>query len=279
MFGTLNKAYKELEKIDQPKFVFWAGQEFEAPEEIQKFTKSYNADMFSFKQLTTIGGNQEESLPTNLRKTQPSDLALIMYTSGSTGSPKGVELTHANIAAACGGAQHLIAEILVGFNHTYIGYLPLAHVLEFIIELTMISLAIPIGYGSVRTLMNEFVCGPDGQGQGLGDLKALKPSILIGVPAVWERIKKGVEGQLDEKHWAVKKVFETAIEFKWDMLQYFGKSNVVTDAYDALFFGALRDATGGNLKFCFTGGAPVSYETQKFITSTLALMLQGYGYA
>lgn len=131
-----------------------------------------------------------------------------MYTSGSTGAPKGVELTHANIIAAMGAAQYLVIEFLENENHSYVGFLPLAHVLEFIVELLMVSLGIPIGYASIRTLMNDFVTGANGEGKGEGDLKALKPTIMAGVPAVWEKIKKGVESQLDKQHWAVKKVFE-----------------------------------------------------------------------
>lgn len=68
-----------------------------------------------------------------------------------------------------------------------------------------------------------------------------------------------------------------AIEMKWRMLSIFGKSNAVTDAYDAVIFSTLRDVTGGNLQYCLSGGAPVSFETQKFITSALCYMLQGYG--
>lgn len=79
---------------------------------------------------------------------------------------------------------------------------------------------------------------------------------------------------------AKKRVFQSllaAIEFKWKMLQMFGKSNAITDTYDAILFNSIRDVTGGNLKYCLSGGAPVSFETQKFITSTLCFMLQGYG--
>lgn len=68
-----------------------------------------------------------------------------------------------------------------------------------------------------------------------------------------------------------------AIEAKWQMLNFFGKSNTLTDAYDAVIFGAIRDATGGRLQYGISGGAPVSFETQKFVTSTLCYMLQGYG--
>jgi long-chain acyl-CoA synthetase len=139
---------------------------------------------------------------------KPDDLALIMYTSGSTGAPKGVELTHGNIIAAMGAAQYLVYELVKEGDHSYIGFLPLAHVLEFLIEFILISLAIPIGYASMRTLMNDSVTGPNGEGKGEGDLKTLRPTIMAGVPAVWEKIRKGVEAQLEKKHWTVKKTFE-----------------------------------------------------------------------
>ncbi|KAI7897854.1 membrane dipeptidase-domain-containing protein [Cokeromyces recurvatus] len=278
LFKTLNKAYEKLEKKDQPKFVFYAGHEFEAPEEVQKF-KNGKADEVNMVHIDTIitDKNQEQVQVQVDEKPQPNDLALIMYTSGSTGAPKGVELTHANIIAAIGSAEYLVIDFLKFGNHSYIGFLPLAHVLEFLVELIMISFTIPIGYGSIRTLMNDFVCGPDGKGKGEGDLKALKPTIMAGVPAVWEKIKKGIDAQLNKQHWAVKKVFEAAIEMKWKMLNFFGKPNSITNLYDSIIFGAIRDVTGGRLQYGLSGGAPVSFETQKFITSTLCYMLQGYG--
>lgn len=201
----MNKAYKELEKKDQPKFVFYAGQEFEAAEEIKKF-KENKVDDVEIVAFNNVIENATTDLKADVSP-KPDDLALIMYTSGSTGAPKGVELTNGNIIAGMSAAQYLVIEFLAHGNHSYIGFLPLAHVLEFLVEFIMISLGIPIGYASIRTLMNEFVCGKNGEGKGDGDLKALKPTIMAGVPAVWEKIKKGVEAQLDKKHWAIKKTF------------------------------------------------------------------------
>lgn len=68
-----------------------------------------------------------------------------------------------------------------------------------------------------------------------------------------------------------------AIEAKWRLLNLFGKANTLTSAYDSVFFGPIRAVTGGRLEYGLSGGAPVSFETQKFITSTLCTMLQGYG--
>lgn len=56
--------------------------------------------------------------------------------------------------------------------------------------------------------MGESVCGKNGEGKGKGDLEELKPTIMAGVPAVWERIRKGVIQELDKQHWTIRKAFE-----------------------------------------------------------------------
>lgn len=194
-----------MDKKDQPKYVFYAGKDFESPEELKKFkdSKAPEVKMVQFDSVAEDGTSEMDPV-----SVKPDDLALIMYTSGSTGAPKGVELTNGNIIAALGSAQYLVIDFLKHGPHSYIGFLPLAHVLEFLLEFIMISFAIPIGYSSVRTLMDDSICGPGGEGKGRGDLKVLKPTIMAGVPAVWEKIKHGVGKQLDKQHWTVKKAFE-----------------------------------------------------------------------
>lgn len=62
-----------------------------------------------------------------------------LYRSGTTGKPKGIELTHGNIVAAMSAAEHLVLDLINHGKHCYIGFLPLAHVLEFIVEFIFIS--------------------------------------------------------------------------------------------------------------------------------------------
>ncbi|KAI8078701.1 uncharacterized protein BX664DRAFT_342508 [Halteromyces radiatus] len=274
LMEVVNKAYGLLTNKKQPSLVLYIGRDDDAPEALAKF-KQDKPDDVTMQHIQDIchsnNDQQDEESP------KPSDLALIMFTSGSTGTPKGVELTHENILAAIGGGQHLIMEWLLKDKHTYIGYLPLAHVLEFLVELVMISLAIPIGYGGVRTLMDDNVCGPNGQGKGIGDLRCLQPTILAGVPAIWEKIKAGIEKELDKQHFLIRSAFYGAVEAKWRLLCYFGKENSITRIFDKTIFAPINKVTGGKLIYGLSGGAPISYETHKFIASTLCFMVQGYG--
>lgn len=125
--------------------------------------------------------------------------------------------------------------------------------------------------------MSDSVCGMDGRGPGKGDLEFFRPTILAGVPAVWEKIRHAVLKGLDKQSWPIRKAFEIALEVKWQMLQYFGKENILTWALDATVFSSIRSSTGGRLKYGLSGGAPLSMDVHKFITSTLCYLLQGYG--
>ncbi|ORX59043.1 acetyl-CoA synthetase-like protein, partial [Hesseltinella vesiculosa] len=280
LFKVMNEAYGMLDTSNLPGLVMYVGtdggQELTT---LQQTLDQHNTTLMSLEDTYSqqIQVDDEETASVTTTNVQPKDLAMIMFTSGTSGTPKGVQLTHSNILAAIGGAHHLVIDFILKDDQTYIGYLPLAHILEFVVELVMITLGIPIGYANVRTLMGDSVTGPDGQGKGKGDLACLKPTIMAGVPAVWERIKQGIEREMDKQHWIVQSLFQAAIEAKWSLLRYFGQENQITRLFDNTIFAPLRSMTGGRLKYGVSGGAPISLETQKFISSGLCFMVQGYG--
>lgn len=101
-------------------------------------------------------------------RADPEDVYCVMYTSGSTGTPKGVMLTHKNIIAAVGAIWHLLYEYLTPVD-TYLAFLPLAHILEFVIETSWLFAGLSIGYGKIKTLTDASV--KDSQ----GDILEFKP--------------------------------------------------------------------------------------------------------
>ncbi|KAJ3015415.1 long-chain fatty acid-CoA ligase [Thoreauomyces humboldtii] len=219
-------------------------------------------ELYSLDEVVALG----QATPVSAVPPKPEDIALIMYTSGSTGNPKGVLLSHSNIVAAVAGAKDL-TDTVIAHDEVYLAYLPLAHVLEIVTEQLCICEGVAIGYGSVRTLTDASVRNCK------GDIRELGPTIMSGVPAVWETIRKSVESKLKHKSAFANKVFRFACAFKWELL----KLGLPTGFLDNTIFKPIRDQTGGRLRFALSGGAPMPQETQKFMTSCVCPVVQGYG--
>ncbi|KAI9105288.1 hypothetical protein DFS34DRAFT_2823 [Phlyctochytrium arcticum] len=195
------------------------------------------------------------------------DLCCIMYTSGSTGAPKGVMLSHANIVAAIAAAKGITDTVLRAAEEWYLAYLPLAHIFECVVEQLCLCEGIPMGFGTPRTLTDASVRNCK------GDLRELRPTLLTGVPAVWETIRKGVATKLKAASPLQQRIFGYASALKWKLVQL----GLPTTLLDNTVFKPIRDQTGGRLRFALSGGAPMPKETQKFMTSCVCPVVQGYG--
>ena len=217
--------------------------------------------VISIDELRALGkGTTAEQLKE--RTPTPEDVSCIMYTSGTTGPPKGVVITHSNLIASLGAVRTLPGHHLRA-EDTYIAYLPLSHILEFVVELCLFFVGMTFGYGRVKTLTDASVR------KCVGDIRAFQPSIMIGVPQVWEMIRKGIMARIRSAGTLRKSVFNGAYSVK--------KAGVpgLSQMADMAVFNTIRSATGGKLRLALSGGAALSAETQEFLSIALVTVLQG----
>uniref|UniRef100_A0A4W6E6P4 long-chain-fatty-acid--CoA ligase n=1 Tax=Lates calcarifer TaxID=8187 RepID=A0A4W6E6P4_LATCA len=211
------------------------------------------------------------SRPDNSEYLQPqsSDIAVIMYTSGSTGIPKGVMISHGNIIAGITGMAERIPDL--NETDTYIGYLPLAHVLELSAELVCISHGCRIGYSSPQTLADQSTKIKKGS---KGDTSVLKPTLMAAVPEIMDRIYKNVMTKVEEMSKLQKTLFVLAYNYKMEQIS----KGYSTPLCDSLVFKRVRALLGGNTRVLLSGGAPLSAATQRFMNICLCCPVgQGYG--
>ncbi|GAA6014725.1 hypothetical protein JCM8202_001640 [Rhodotorula sphaerocarpa] len=262
LLGTLANALSETPSL---KLIVYDGRTEDIPKGALDEIKSNGGDdlkVYTFEEFAELGKQHphERNLP------QPDDVACIMYTSGSTGAPKGVQITNANIIACIGAVQKLIGHIVCR-GETYIAYLPLAHVMEFAVELCFMWVGARMGFGNVKTLTDQSVRNC------LGDIRTLQPTIMVGVPAVWETIRKGIVSKVKAAGGIKSRLFDLGLAAK----KYGGRGSLLGNVADSVVFKAVKENTGGKLKYAMSGGAPISRETQEFLSLALVLIIQGYG--
>ncbi|AET38190.1 uncharacterized protein Ecym_2464 [Eremothecium cymbalariae DBVPG len=239
----------------------------EAAEAVKKL-KELRPDIviYSMDEVITLGIEYKSAI--DICRPTKESISCVMYTSGSTGTPKGVTMTHANIVAGVGGVGINISRSLIGHNDTVIAFLPLAHILELAVELLTFYWGALLGYGTVKTLTDNSVRNCQ------GDMKELKPTIMVGIAAVWESVRKGILTQVAKQPKIKQKVFWMAYRTKLHL----NKMHIPGgDFLGDLFFKKVREATGGKLRYILNGGSSISKDTQIFISNLICPMLLGYG--
>ena len=199
-----------------------------------------------------------------VRSVEPNDLATLIYTSGTTGEPKGVMLTHGNIAAN----QNLAAREF-NFNETdaCISFLPLSHITARALDYVM------YGHGAQVAYCSHFDKLPQA-------MKEIRPTVFVGVPRVYEKIRQAVE-QKSAASPIKKRMLAWALGVGTRNREtiYGGRqpSSFFWKIANRLVYGKVREAFGGRVKIWVSGGAPLGIDTAKWFASAGIAVWEGYG--
>lgn len=256
---------------------------FEGPKKIDNnvVEKLESIKLIPFKTIESNGENisKSSSLTRNksatlmrkrLPNVDPNETAIIMYTSGSTGIPKGVMITHTNLIQSV-RSFFSIASALKGQHHTYMSYLPLAHVLALVAEFFFLAHGSFIGYSSPHTISDESTAIKRGQ---RGDAILLKPTFLASVPLVLDRIRKGIVQKIESKGPFLAGLFNFIVDYK----KFWTRKGFTTPIINFVICRKVNQMLGGRVKMIACGGAPLSPETHEFIQAILNVkIVQGYG--
>jgi len=198
------------------------------------------------------------------RSVEPADLATLIYTSGTTGEPKGVALTHGNIAA-----NQNIAAADFGFtpDDACISFLPLSHITARALDYVMYTSGAQVAYCS------KFDKLPIA-------MREVRPTVFVGVPRVFEKIRQEVERRAALS--PVKKrilAWALGVGGKHSETVYDGRqpSSVLWKLADKLAYSKVREAFGGRAKIFVVGGAPLGIDTAKWFASVGIALWEGYG--
>jgi long-chain acyl-CoA synthetase len=172
-----------------------------------------------------------------------------------------------NLETAVTGLWTCVEEC-VSDKECILAYLPLAHIFEMALENLVLFIGGTLGYGNPRTLSDNSMknCA--------GDMRELRPTVMVGVPQVWETVKKGVMSKLEQASPVLKTLFWSAFNYKTFMSR---KKLPFASVLDGIVFGKVREMTGGRLRFTMNGASGIASDTKHFLSLVLAPMLVGYG--
>ncbi|KAL3843960.1 hypothetical protein ACJIZ3_001363 [Penstemon smallii] len=251
--NTLNTLLSFLSEIPSVRVIVVVGG---IDEHLPSLPPATGVKLISYTRLLAQG--RSNMLP--FRPPKPEDVATICYTSGTTGTPKGVVLSHGNLIASTAGLT-----LSVKFCNTdvYISYLPLAHIYERAYQVTMAYWGVAVGFyqGDNLKLMD--------------DLTALRPTIFASVPRLYNRIYAGITSAVRTSGVLKERLFNAAYNSKKQAVMNGRKPSPM---WDRLVFNKIKDKLGGRVRYLTSGASPLSPDVMEFLMVCFGCqVMEGYG--
>lgn len=247
---NISKILPVAERLDSLHIIIQM-EPLDAPAQSSKYK------LLSFEDVVKLG----EKNPKKHKPPKSSDLSTIMYTSGTTGDPKGVMITHGNLIATFSGLEPKL-DMLCRPSDLYLSYLPLAHIFERVVVSAVLYKGGGVGFyqGDPRLLID--------------DILTLRPSFFVGVPRVFDRIYDKIKSTIDQAGPITKWLFNTAYEAKRKALR---NGNTIP-LWDLLVFRKFKSRLGGRVKAIISGSAPLTAPVHEFLLICFGCpVIQGYG--
>jgi long-chain acyl-CoA synthetase len=210
------------------------------------------------------GSERDAVFDALVRSVEPKDLATLIYTSGTTGEPKGVALTHGNIAV---NQNYAGLEFKFDATDSCISFLPLSHITARALDYMMYYNGSQVAYCS------QFDKLPQA-------MKEIRPTVLVGVPRVYEKIRQAVE-QKSAASPVKKRILAWAVRLGagYRDTVYGGKkpTAVLWKLADKLVYSKVAEAFGGRVRVFVSGGAPLGMDTARWFAAVGIALWEGYG--
>jgi long-chain acyl-CoA synthetase len=199
----------------------------------------------------------------------PETLATLIYTSGTTGRPKGVSLTHGNFLSECGNVVQGASDLFLKPGGSTLLFLPVAHVFGRMVQIGAITAGLHLAHCS------------DPVSRLLPDLQSFKPTFVLAVPRIFEKVYNGAEAKAEAagKGNIFRKAAEIAIAYSEniDAKKFKPMLSFKHALFDKLVFSKIRTTLGGAVEAAISGGAPLGVRLGHFFRGAGVTIYEGYG--